>query len=272
MTPPPLTGPLCTRPSLTTDLRNMGLNQRDTVLVHCSLKSIGWINGGAEALTQALLDILTPEGTLVVPTHTSSNSDPSNWVNPPVPKEWWQTIRETRPAFDPKITRSERMGVLAETARTWPGAVRSTHPQTSFAALGAKASFITEGHALDSMLGEKSPVARLEKLNAKVLLIGVGFNCCTSFHLAEYRVNSPKADISFAVSVNGVREWATVSDVSVSEEDFLALGKDFVEQNSVTKGQIGAANCHFFSLANAVKFAEQWFLSHRTPTSYKAPR
>ncbi|PNP78807.1 hypothetical protein FNYG_07949 [Fusarium nygamai] len=267
MTPPPLTGPLCTRPSLTQDLRNLGLKTQDTVLVHCSLKSIGWINGGAEALAQALLDILTPEGTLVVPTHTSSNSDPSNWVNPPVPKEWWQTIRETRPAFNPQTTRSEHMGVLAETVRTWPGAVRSTHPHTSFAAIGAKAEFITHGHELNSMLGFMSPLARLEELNAKVLLIGVGFDRCTCFHLAEYRVNSPKADISFAVSLKGAREWVTVSDVSVNEEDFLDLGKDFVEQNNVKKGQIGAANCHLFSLPRAVEFAERWFLSHRSSNS-----
>ncbi|KAF5675114.1 hypothetical protein FCIRC_7587 [Fusarium circinatum] len=266
MTPAPLTGPLCTKPSLTQDLQNLGLKQQDTVLVHCSLKSIGWINGGAEAFTLALLDILTPKGTLVVPTHTSSNSDPSNWVNPPVPAEWWQTIRDTRPAFNTITTRSEHMGVLAETVRTWPGAVRSTHPHTSFAAIGAKAEFVTAGHELDSMLGEKSPLARLEELNAKILLIGVGFDRCTCFHLAEYRVNSPKADISFAVSVNGTREWATVSDVSVNEEDFLELGKEFVEQKSVTKGQIGAANCHLFSQPQAVEFAKQWFLSHRKST------
>ncbi|KAF4336917.1 aminoglycoside N [Fusarium beomiforme] len=265
MAPPPLTGPLCTRPSLTSDLQNLGLKPGDTVLVHCSLKSIGWINGGAEAFTQALLDVLTPEGTLVVPTHTSSNSDPSNWINPPVPEEWWQTIRDTRPAFDPQTTRTEMMGVLAETVRAWPGAVRSMHPQTSFAAIGPKASSITEGHALDSMLGEKSPLARLEELNAKVLLLGVGFNRCTCFHLAEYRVNSPKADTSFAISVDGVRKWATVSDVSVNEEDFLELGKDFAKETRVTKGQIGAAECHLFSLSQAVKYAEKWFPSHRKP-------
>src|SRR5690349_41643 len=82
----------------------------------------------------------------------------AGWVAPPVPEEWWQTIRDTRPAYDPRTTRTERMGVLAETVRTWPGAVRSMHPQTSFGAIGAKAEFVTEGHALDSMLGENSPL------------------------------------------------------------------------------------------------------------------
>jgi aminoglycoside 3-N-acetyltransferase len=263
MQPEPLKGPLCTRPSLTNDLQNLGLEPRNTVLVHSSLRKIGWINGGAEALTQSLLDILTAEGTLVVPTHTSSNSDPAVWIAPPVPEEWWQTIRDTRPAFDPRTTRTERMGVLAETVRTWPGAVRSMHPQTSFGAVGAKAEFVTEGHTLDSMLGENSPLARLEDLDAKVLLLGVGFDSCTCFHLAEYRTNMPKADTSFAVTVDGVRAWKTVSDVSVNEEDFVELGNDFTRTGSVNKGKIGAADCYLFSLSEAVKFAEKWLVSHR---------
>ncbi|KAF4446654.1 hypothetical protein F53441_9695 [Fusarium austroafricanum] len=242
MPPPPLTGPLCTRTSLTNDLRSLGLSLGDTVLVHCSLSSVGWVNGGAEALTQALLEVLTPKGTLVVPTHTCSNSDPSGWVKPPVPEEWWQTIRETRPAFDPRTTPSERMGVLAESVRTWPGAVRSVHPQTSFAAIGAGANFITEGHALDSMLGEQSPLARLEELRAKVLLLGVGFDRCTCFHLAEYRVgSSSKGNTSFAALVGGERQWVTVSDITEMSEDFPALGEDFLGKSDVSTAEFAEA-------------------------------
>lgn len=40
--------------------------------------------------------------------------------------------------FDIRSTPS-RMGALAETARTWPGSVRTGHPIYSFAALGAQA-------------------------------------------------------------------------------------------------------------------------------------
>ncbi|RGP78938.1 aminoglycoside n [Fusarium longipes] len=239
MPPEPLSGPLCTRSSLTNDLRNLGLKKGNNVLVHCSLSKIGWINGGAETLTHCLLDILTPQGTLVVPTQTSSNSDPALWIDPPVPQDWWQTIRDTMPAFNPQTSRTQRMGVLAETVRTWPGALRSLHPQTSFSAVGENAAFITRGHALDCMLGEHSPLARLEELDAMVLLVGVDFNKCTCFHLAEYRIGSAKAETSFATLVNGMREWMTVSDVAINDEDFLELGHDFVREGNVMKGRIG---------------------------------
>lgn len=263
MSPEPLKGPLCTRPSLINDIRNLGLEPGDRVLVHCSLSSIGWINGGAETLAHSLLDVLTSRGTLVVPTHTSSNSDPAAWINPPVPEDWWQTIRETMPAFTPETSLTRMMGVLAETVRTWPGATRSMHPQTSFSAVGANATTVTQGHALDCMLGEESPLARLEELDAKVLLIGVGFNKCTCFHLAEYRTGSPKSDVSFAAWIDGERKWTTVSDVAVAEDDFLELGEDFLRSGKVTKGNIGAARTYLFSLSEAVKFAEQWMGTHR---------
>ncbi|KAI1056321.1 hypothetical protein LB507_002314 [Fusarium sp. FIESC RH6] len=264
MPPEPLKGPLCTKSSLTNDLRTLGLTPGDTVLVHCSLSKIGWINGGAETLTHSLLEVLTSEGTLVVPTQTSSNSDPSVWVDPPVPENWWQTIRDTMPAFNPLTSQTQRMGVLADTVRTWPGAVRSMHPQTSFSAVGANAGFVTEGHALDCMFGENSPLARLEELDAKVLLVGVEFDKCTCLHLAEYRIGAPKADNSFAALIEGVREWTTVSDVAVNDEGFTDLGREFLREGKVAKGNIGAAASYRFSLREAVSFAERWMVLHRT--------
>ena len=47
------------------------------------------------------------------------------------------------------------------------------------------------GHAPDCRLGERSPLARLEELHARVLLLGAGYDACTGFHLAEYRIPSP---------------------------------------------------------------------------------
>lgn len=57
-----------TRGSLAEDFRNLGLKKGMTVIVHSSLKSLGWVVGGPIAVVQALMDVLSEEGTLVMPT------------------------------------------------------------------------------------------------------------------------------------------------------------------------------------------------------------
>jgi aminoglycoside 3-N-acetyltransferase len=81
------------------------------------------------ALIQALMDVVTPEGTLVMPAFTGDNSDPADWSHPPVPEAWWPVIRAQTPAFDPAITPTHMMGRIAEAFRTWPRTIRSEHPQ-----------------------------------------------------------------------------------------------------------------------------------------------
>jgi aminoglycoside 3-N-acetyltransferase len=180
-----------TRESLAADLGRLGVRAGSVLLVHSSLSGLGWVCGGAQTVVQALLDALGDEGTLVVPTHTSGNSEPSVWQHPPVPEDWWPVIRATMPAFDPAVTPARGLGVVVEVARTWPGARRSDHPQDSFAAIGPQAETVTAGHALESGFGERSPLARIHDLDGDVLLLGVGHGSNTSLHLAEHRVPNP---------------------------------------------------------------------------------
>ena len=74
-----------TAQSLAADLAALGVQPGMVLVVHSSLKSLGWVNGGPVAVILALEEVLGSAGTLVMPTHTSDNSDPANWVNPPVP-------------------------------------------------------------------------------------------------------------------------------------------------------------------------------------------
>ncbi|WP_245679657.1 aminoglycoside N(3)-acetyltransferase [Actinomadura hibisca] len=254
---------MCTRDSLTAELRALGLCSGETLLLHSSLSSLGWVCGGPVAVVQALLDVLGPDGTLVVPTHTGDNSDPAEWQAPPVPEEWWAEIRASMPPYDRRTTPTRGMGIVPETLRCWPGAVRSTHPQTSFAAVGHRAAAIVDGHALDCRLGERSPLARLEEAGARVLLLGTGFETCTAFHLAEYRIPGPEVENSFAVLTPQGRRWTSVRDTSISDERFDELGAAFEKDRPVVRGNVGAAASRLFPLADAVAYAASWLAEHR---------
>ncbi|MGW1165181.1 aminoglycoside N(3)-acetyltransferase [Streptomyces sp. NPDC002550] len=258
-TPPP-TGPLVTRDILAAQLRLLGVETGETLLVHSSLSSLGWVNGGTVAVVQALLDALGPSGTLVVPAQSADLSDPALWCRPPVPREWWDRIRATMPPYDPLITPTRGVGVIPETVRTWPGALRSAHPHTSFAALGPRAREITDGHAPDCRLGERSPLARLEKLGARVLLLGAGYDSCTAFHLAEYRIPAPLVEVGRPAPGGG---WETVVEVSIDSDRFDELGHDFERDRTLVRGKVGAADARLFPVADAVAYAEGWLPVHR---------
>lgn len=258
-----------TRELLARDLTRLGVRHGDSLLIHSSLGSLGWVCGAEQAVVQALMDAVGPRGTLVVPTQTSDNTDPSGWRNPPVPESWWPTIREHTPAFDPLTTPGAHMGRISEMVRTWPGAVRSPHPQTSFAALGPDAHHLMHPHPLGSALGEESPLARLADSDAHILLLGVEYDTCTTFHLAEYRVPAPaRTDTSCAAQApDGGRTWVGVQDIAFDSDDFAALGADLERTGTVTVGTVGAATARLFPLAEAVRFATDWLTEHRAPAA-----
>lgn len=228
--------------SLVADLRAVGLREGATVLVHSSLRALGWVAGGAEAVVEALLTALGPEGTLVVPAFSTGRTDPANWRHPPVPESWWPVIRAETPVYDPRVSSTRQMGAIVDCVLRWPGTRRSDHPHLSFAAHGPLAGRVLGPHPLPYALGETSPLARLYDLGADVLLLGVGHANNTSLHLAEYRAGFPGKryyDEGAAVLVDGRREWVTFPDLDTNDGDFPEIGLAFEKTTGACR--IGAA-------------------------------
>lgn len=120
-------------------------------------------------------------------------------------------------------------------------------------------------HQLSCQLGEESPLSKLERSGARVLLLGVPFAKTTAFHLAEYRLDDPpRALNSCAVQTGAGREWITYEDVALDSSDFGALGADFAAASTTLRSAtIGSALCHLFDVSEASAFAERWFRNHR---------
>lgn len=250
---------------LSTDLCVLGLSEGDTVIVHSSLSSIGYVVGGAQAVVLAILDVIGAAGTLVVPTHSGDLSDPSRWENPPVPEDWWPVIRATMPHFDPSLTPTRKMGAVPEVVRHLPGASRSAHPAHSFCAVGPNARTITSDHRLAFGFDNFSPLARLYDLNARILLLGVGHDRNTSLHLAEYRTHRVHQIIEQGapIIVNGERQWVKYATLDYDTDDFDKVGAAAGQAGIEQVGMVGGATARLLDQARLVDFAADWFQANR---------
>jgi aminoglycoside 3-N-acetyltransferase len=253
-----------TVPGMVEDLRAVGVERGDTLLVHASLSALGWVCGGPQAVVRALREAVGEGGTLVVPTHTGRYIDPADWEHPPVPDDWVATVRATMPAFDPAVTACQT-GAVPESLRIHPGAARSDHPTLSFAALGADADGVVADHALNDGLGEDSPLAAVYDRGGRVLLLGVGYEANTSLHLAEYRADIEPGRVTHSAPVrrDGERVRVAFDDIELDDADFPELGAAFETAVGSARGTVGEAGALLHDQPAVVDFAVDWLERNR---------
>ncbi|MFP8956616.1 aminoglycoside N(3)-acetyltransferase [Natrialbaceae archaeon A-CW3] len=215
--------PTLTADDLVDDFRSMGLERGDEVVVHGSLSSIGWVEGGAETVVDALCAAVGDSGTVVVPTFTPF------------------VVREE--PFDSAETRS-RTGAITEALRTREHAVRSDHPTHSVSAIGPAADTLTADHALERSLGRDSPLHRLARRGGKILLLGVGHERNSTIHVAE-----ALADLPYKTGTNEVLVRGADDAIRTVEAATVGCGKGFPafepvleEVGLLTRGRIGEAD------------------------------
>lgn len=246
--------------SLLQELLDLGLRSGMTVMVHSSLGKIGWTVGGPVTVIHALLDAIGPEGTLVMPAESPSVSDPSDWRDERVEAERHATIRAHVPVFDP-LTTPTTMGAIPEAFRTYPGTLRSNHPLVSVCANGPLASEITKEHSIEFCEGRGTPFEKLYDLDANTLLLGVGFNRCTSLHYAESLVPQRRTTVHrYPMMDNGERVWVENPDMANDDGvHFPTVGDQFAETDSIQAGRVGDADAMLFATQKLVDFAESYF-------------
>ncbi|WP_406413551.1 AAC(3) family N-acetyltransferase [Streptomyces halstedii] len=263
-----VTHDLITGGRVAAQLSELGVERGGVLLVHASMRAVGMAAG---AMAGALREVLGPDGTLVVPAFTMENSDTSRHYLDRVrglDEQARAAVRAAIPPFDRATSSAAAVGRFAEAARLTPGAVRSGHPQTSFAALGPAAGSLLAGHRPDCHLGEDSPLARLYEADARILLLGTGYDTCTAFHLAEYRLPSPprRRYRCVVAAASGQHRWWEYEDVALDDGDFAALGHDFERLDTagaVRGGLVASAPSRLIRLRSAVDFATVWLRDHR---------
>jgi aminoglycoside 3-N-acetyltransferase len=264
------------RERLAADLRSLGLRRGQDLLIHCSLQRIGPVAGGAATLLDALLDAAGPDATLVIPAQTTLNSFTSRAFLDAVAdfdEDERARFVAAMPGFDPARTPSQGMGAFAEYLRTRPAAVRSRHPQASFAAIGPRARACTSVHDLDCHLGDRSPLGWLYAADAAVVLLGAPFTACTAFHLAEYRLPGvpPVQEYRCFIAAEGRRVERKFTALALDDSDFAGLGAalETAPSSGLRQRRVGSALGQLVSLRTAVDFAVSWLTVHRRRLCHK---
>lgn len=153
------------------------LEPGDDVLVHAALSPLGQFEPDIDVIIEALLDAVGPDGTVIMMTDTRSFSKTGQFS-----------------ADQPSET-----GLLTEKFRLMPGVKRSVVPMVSFCAMGPRTDEYTQ--AYHSHLDDTATITRLLENDGKIMMLGIGYEKCTLYHLSEERHNTP---YNFYKEFNGV--------------------------------------------------------------------
>ncbi|MBS9362128.1 AAC(3) family N-acetyltransferase [Listeria welshimeri] len=249
-----------TKQKIVSDLRKAGIREGDTIIFHASMSKAYWICGGPVAIIYALQEAVGTDGNIVMPAQTGQLSDPAKWENPPVPESWWKTIRAETPPFDPNVTPTRGMGVIAETFRTMPDVVRSFHPYHSFCAWGRQKEEIIANQPLAKSLGDESPLGKLYELSAKIILFGIDNDNNTSLHLAEESSNVfPLIENQAAFREQGEIVWRKYAEIDYNSELFIELGRTYEKARDFHPTTIIGAPTKIYDMRDLVDFGTNYF-------------
>lgn len=200
----------------------------------------------------------------------------TSWEESTYQMERWSAERkqaylEECPPFDPATSRAltRELGVLPEYLRTWPGAFRSGHPEASFAAVGARAEWLTRDHPMNYANGDGSPLKKLCWAGGKVLSLGAPLETLTVLHYAENLARIPDKRVvryQAPVLMEGKTVWITIEDFDSSagivswdgEDYFRVIGREAIAAGLARQGRVGDATSYLFDATSLVEFGVEW--------------
>src|SRR5277367_1182072 len=135
-------------------LVKLGVSRGRVVWVQSSWNEFYNLNGKPSEVLALILDILGPQGTLVMPA--------------------FPIIQDPSKVLEIDFVASSS-GLLTEIFRRQPGVLRSIHLSASVCALGPAADYLVRDHHRDPFSwGDQSPYQRLTELDARLVCLGLG--------------------------------------------------------------------------------------------------
>lgn len=224
-----------TKEDIKEGLRRLGLEENDVVMVHSSLSSLGYVEGGADAAIDALLETVGPQGTVAVPTYSANAFKYLEDEG-----ACYELSVEHMEPYDPETT-PVWTGLMPETFRKRRKALRNLNPTHSIAAIGPKARELAEGD-----WGK-----RLQELGGYVLMLGVDI---TNNSLAE-------AAAVDALTESGYKEKTVKKGRYVTTlgpwPDLKQMEQLYLDRGVMKLGQIGQATVRLLKARPMVRLTKE---------------
>ena len=252
------------------ELEKLGLKKGMIVQVHATMKDLGYVSGGAQTIVDALMEIVTDEGTIVMPLDCVTNTEPSTWKKPKVKPNVIKELRSKMPAFDPLNSEVPQLGRIVNNFRRRKNIVYSFHPNCGYVAWGKYAKAICSYQSLNFAYSYESPAARLNELKAHVLLIGEDYDSITSIYLHEYYDDLIPLKLNCAmIKLNGRNEYIKMIDTDHSIMDYKKIGHIMEKNNLVSIRKINECECKLLELDKAIIISRNYNIKHSIINLYK---
>ncbi|OMQ39880.1 aminoglycoside 3-N-acetyltransferase [Ensifer sp. 1H6] len=258
------------RATITGNLRALGVQSGDLLMVHASLKAIGAVEGGPRAIVASLLEAVGPNGTLM----GFASWDRSPYDETLNGARLSEERRRRWPPFHPETAGTYRgFGVLNQYLVETPDALRSAHPDASMVALGSLAREMIEPHLLGRAFGQGSPLERCVRRGGKVLLLGAPLDAVTVLHYAEAIAEIPeKRRVTYEMPLLGPQGqtiWAHAEDFDSNgildcfaidgEPDAVETIADaYVLLGRHREGPVASAQSYLFDAEDIVAFGIEY--------------
>jgi aminoglycoside N3'-acetyltransferase len=237
------------RPVTEQEIKNgfeqLGLHAGDTVEVHSSLSSFGKVEGGADAVINALIATVGEDGNIVMSAYP---------LTAPVEltdEEKTKGIQWKAKVLPEDSQERTGMGIIVDTFKRRPDVVTG-HGIHRVAAWGKDKEVHQKGYR------------QLVENGGLVLLLGVGIDRVSSMHLAERDIPIPQ-DIE---KLNEVPEellrdypsddWAIGYGVGTPEDGWSKVYQKADNLGLIKHLKIGNADCHLFKAKDVINIYAEW--------------